>query len=210
MKHKGESGTKSTALHAKVLAPDDVELHDANVTDRGKTATFPRHFDAQRTLLLFPTPNAKPISEYPADSFDSVIVVDGTWRQANAILRDDYWKSFRAVTIPDRKTSFWRYQDKSETYLATIEAIYYLYHDGVSEQIKSGKSDMPAELKQLDDLLFFFKGTLRIIEKEHGDKKVEERPYSLQRTFAWSGERPMSAAERHAIRRDPKKQVSSK
>jgi len=195
-----ESATKSTAVHAKVLAREDVELHEADVKDSGTTAIFPRHFDTQRTLLLFPTPNAKPISEYPTDSFDSIIVIDGTWRQANALLRDNYWQQFRAVTIPDRKTSFWRYQNKSASYLATIEAIYYMYHDAIQAQIDKteaqiAKDNLKETLVQLDNLLFFFAHNMDIINKEHGDKAVIDRPYSLQRTFAWSGFAPRGPQE---------------
>lgn len=103
--------------------------------------------------------DAKRLEEIPRDSFDRVIVIDGTWKQANKIVRETpALKSVRKVTIAPRKTHFWRYQNLSEHHLATIEAIYYLYRE-YDEAYEGGYED-----GRYDNLLFYYRFFYNLIQ----------------------------------------------
>ncbi|KAG2203790.1 hypothetical protein INT47_012723 [Mucor saturninus] len=120
IKHELESDGKTTALHARVLAHEDVKVYNWN--------DMPEYSQPERILMLFPGPDAKKLSEIPRDSFDHMIVIDGTWKQANKIVRNTpLLQRVQKVSIEPRKTNFWRHQQISENYLSTIEAVYYLY-----------------------------------------------------------------------------------
>ncbi|KAJ2755669.1 hypothetical protein GGI19_001463 [Coemansia pectinata] len=151
VKHEGEKDGKSTALHAKVMAPEDVEIiaYSANCLD---------DVDVERTALLFPGPDATNIADMDPASFDKVIVIDGTWRQAKGMLHHcQKLRQMRKVTVNPRRTKFWRYQNFDDSYMATIEAIYFLYRDSVS----SGYNG------EYDALMYFFKYFYDFIQSEY-------------------------------------------
>ncbi|KAJ2029581.1 hypothetical protein IWW57_001657, partial [Coemansia sp. S610] len=125
VKHEGEKDGKSTALHAKVMAPEDVQVIAFSPTCLDDV-------DVERTALLYPGPDATNIADMDPASFDKVIVIDGTWRQAKGMLRHSpKLRNMRKVTVSPRRTKFWRYQNFDDSYMATIEAIYFLYRDSV-------------------------------------------------------------------------------
>ncbi|CAG8806690.1 3205_t:CDS:2, partial [Racocetra persica] len=95
IKHHKEKVGKSTVAHAKIIAPDDVEIISYS--------QMPKIENPGRMLLLFPGPNSKTLQEIPRSSFDKLLVVDGTWRQASNMAR----------TNPELKN------------IPTIEALYY-------------------------------------------------------------------------------------
>ncbi|KAF9934258.1 DTW domain-containing protein 1 [Linnemannia zychae] len=125
IKHEQERDGKSTALHAKILAPDDVEVY--------AWKEMPKYENVDRLLLLFPSPGAKKLSEIDPTSFDKLVVIDGTWEQATKMSKSDSpLLRMKRVTIAPHDTLFWRHQKKSSEHLATIEAIYYFlreYHE---------------------------------------------------------------------------------
>ncbi|KAF9912739.1 DTW domain-containing protein 1 [Linnemannia zychae] len=125
IKHEQERDGKSTALHAKILAPDHVEVY--------AWKDMPKYENVDRLLLLFPSPGAKQLSEIDPTSFDKLVVIDGTWEQANKMAKSDSpLLRMKRVTIAPHETLFWRHQKKASDHLATIEAIYYFlreYHE---------------------------------------------------------------------------------
>ncbi|KAG0295816.1 DTW domain-containing protein 1 [Linnemannia gamsii] len=125
IKHEQERDGKSTALHAKILAPDDVEVY--------AWKDMPKYENVDRLLLLFPSPGAKQLSEIDPASFDKLVVIDGTWEQANKMSKSDSpLLRMKRVTIAPHETLFWRHQRKASDHLATIEAIYFFlreYHE---------------------------------------------------------------------------------
>ncbi|XP_074863334.1 tRNA-uridine aminocarboxypropyltransferase 1 isoform X1 [Carettochelys insculpta] len=191
IKHPNETDGKSTAVHAKLLAPEDVTIY-----------TYPciPDYEGQRheIALIFPGPNSvsvkdialylqkhvkhissgnggdssaepclkkakietkedKNLSEYNSNSrsedivLKKVIFIDSTWNQTNKIITDERLQGLLQIELKTRKTCFWRRQKgKPDTYLATIEAIYYFlveYHQEVLKESYKG---------QYDNLLFFF------------------------------------------------------
>uniref|UniRef100_A0A3Q3G170 tRNA-uridine aminocarboxypropyltransferase 1 n=1 Tax=Kryptolebias marmoratus TaxID=37003 RepID=A0A3Q3G170_KRYMA len=163
IKHPNETDGKSTAVHAKILAPNDVTIY-----------TYPciPEFDREKVVLVFPGPQAVSVQDMlqclrdrsTNRSHDScgprpkrlrteevqgstqsepewvsgsrvaplqkVVFIDSTWNQTNKISTDERLQGLVQVELKTRKTCFWRSQKgKPDTYLATIEAIYYFLKD---------------------------------------------------------------------------------
>lgn len=189
IKHPNESDGKSTAIHAKILAPDDVNIY-----------TYPciPEYDRDTVVLVFPGPRAVTVqnmiqslterSQDPAaeprrkrfkkgpDSADcpthgegaeskalppqKVVFIDSTWNQTNKISTDERLQDLLQVELKTRKTCFWRHQKgKPDTYLATIEAIYYFlrdFHELCLDQVYSG---------EYDNMLFFYSFLHSVVNK---------------------------------------------
>lgn len=82
--------------------------------------------------------------------FERVLFIDSTWNQVKSICTDERLKDLTKIKLCKHRTLFWRYQRQSDSYLATIEAIYYFlveYHETVLSLKYEG---------QYDNLLYFF------------------------------------------------------
>lgn len=103
-----------------------------------------------------------------------MIVIDGTWKQANKMVRaTPLLQKVQKVTIEPRKTYFWRFQNISVNYLSTIEAIYYLYVEyAQTYQLKEGEQYDG----RYDNLLFYYKYLYDLIQYSYskGPKKDKE------------------------------------
>lgn len=199
IKHPNETDGKSTAIHAKILAPTDVTIY-----------TYPiiPEFEKDRAVLVFPGPGAVTVqnmlqnlidrsdscsrdalqpcrkrlkserievaavnppsgtpdeergSESRALPLQRVVFIDSTWNQTNKISTDERLQDLLQVELKTRKTCFWRHQKgKPDTYLATIEAIYYFlkdFHEHCLAQEYNG---------EYDNLLFFYSYLHSLVNK---------------------------------------------
>ncbi|KAJ7409465.1 hypothetical protein WISP_114824 [Willisornis vidua] len=208
IKHPNEIDGKSTAVHAKLLAPDDVTIY--------KYPCIPEYEEERHEIaLIFPGPNSvsvkdlafhlqkhspkgvcnsdddcskepvlkqakiEPKEEKPPDECISgsrnegtrlkrILFIDSTWNQTKKIITDERLQGLLQIELKTRKTCFWRHQKgKPDTYLSTIEAIYYFLVDYHQEILKENYQG------QYDNLLFFFsfmytliKNAKRCAEKE--------------------------------------------
>jgi len=152
VKHPGEVEGKSTAVHAKLLARDHVNIHIwPDIPDYTK----------EQAVLVFPGKESKSMEYYRSSSlsncdnvfpFTKIVFIDSTWNQCHKICQDSRIHSLPQIMIKSRQTLFWRYQSgKPKEYLSTIEAIYYLCVD--FDNILLGNT----YCGQYDNLLFFFK-----------------------------------------------------
>ncbi|XP_029172787.1 DTW domain-containing protein 1 [Nylanderia fulva] len=135
IKHAHEIDGKSTAIHAVILAPEDVKIYTY--------PDFPDITNKEETVLIFPSKSAQTVSvealfakrreqnDILANGTESVfpikraIFIDSTWQQTKAIYKDQRLRELRCVILKSRISQFWRYQKKSPRwYLATIEAIH--------------------------------------------------------------------------------------
>lgn len=198
IKHPNETDGKSTAVHAKLLAPDSVNIY-----------TYPciPEYEGRdhEVVLVFPGPQSVSIKDVSfhlqkriesksrdqADDLDMpprklmrtkaeegcdlnehmgqgpelkrVVFIDSTWSQTNQITSDERLRELLQVELKTRKTCFWRHQKgKPDTFLSTIEAIYYFlvdYHSAVQKEKYRG---------QYDNLLFFYSFMYRLIKKARG------------------------------------------
>lgn len=204
IKHPNETDGKSTAIHAKILAPGDVTIY-----------TYPciPDYEKDKVVLVFPGPGAVSVqdmmqclhdqndskSRYPFDEpctkrlksathaaenpgsetpdeakgFESgsyplqrVVFIDSTWNQTNKISTDERLQDLLRVELKMRKTCFWRRQKgKPDTYLATIEAIYYFlkdFHEHCLTKEYNG---------EYDNLLFFYSYLHSVINKAKSEAK---------------------------------------
>ncbi|XP_040198565.1 tRNA-uridine aminocarboxypropyltransferase 1 [Rana temporaria] len=93
------------------------------------------------------------------DCLKKVVFIDSTWNQTNKILSDERLQGLAAVEMTERKTCFWRHQKGTpDTYLSTIEAIYYFmvdYHIQILEKDYHG---------EYDNLLFFYSFMYKLVK----------------------------------------------
>ncbi|XP_061451805.1 tRNA-uridine aminocarboxypropyltransferase 1 isoform X2 [Rhineura floridana] len=199
IKHPNETDGKSTAVHAKLLASEDVTIY-----------TYPCIPDYEEmrheSALIFPGPNSVSVNDIPQclqnkfkkndcdknkDSsaepvlkcakiepgsnsnlgdhkfhsmsknavLKKIVFIDSTWNQTNKIITDERLQGLLQIELKSRKTCFWRHQKgKPETYLSTIEAIYYFLVDYHKELLKEKYEG------QYDNLLFFFSFMYKLIK----------------------------------------------
>ncbi|XP_071804032.1 tRNA-uridine aminocarboxypropyltransferase 1-like [Asterias amurensis] len=109
-------------------------------------------------------------------AYDRVIFIDSTWNQFGVIIRDERLAEFKRVILTSRTTTFWRTQlKKPDTYLATIEAIYYFlvdYHKIMLQRPYSG---------QYDNLLFFYSFLHGLVKKAEQLKEPKKRRVQKKR-----------------------------
>lgn len=203
IKHPNETDGKSTAIHAKILAPSDVTIY-----------TYPciPDYDKGKVVLVFPGPEAVSVedmmqrlhdqtdrrSRYYSDEprvkrlksekvesatrtaensesgtpdeanglesklspLERVVFIDSTWNQTNKISTDERLQGLLRVELTMRKTCFWRRQKgKPDTYLATIEAIYYFLTDFHKHCLA------PEYNGEYDNLLFFYSYLHSVVHK---------------------------------------------
>jgi len=155
VKHHREVEGKSTAVHAVVLAPEDVTMF-----------TFPHipDYSQEKALLVFPNDTSKSLQQIVEDTcmkseieghdfpFTKIVFIDSTWNQCYGMLQDERLAGLPTVKISSRNTIFWRYQKgKPKDFLATIEAIYYFLVDFHNIALRK------SYLGEYDNILFLFK-----------------------------------------------------
>ncbi|KAH0619976.1 hypothetical protein JD844_014457 [Phrynosoma platyrhinos] len=184
IKHPNETDGKSTAVHAKLLAPEDVTIY-----------TYPCIPDYEETkheiALIFPGPNSILVNDIVlslqnkckknvGNDKDGDSAIEPALKSARVELGDDcnldeqqldsrskntllkkiiFIDRLLQIELKSRKTCFWRHQKgKPDTYLSTIEAIYYFlvdYHKDLLKEKYEG---------QYDNLLFFFSFMYKLIK----------------------------------------------
>ncbi|XP_043260443.1 tRNA-uridine aminocarboxypropyltransferase 1 [Colletes gigas] len=176
IKHAREIDGKSTAIHAAVLAPDDVRIYTY--------PDFPEILDKEKTVLIFPSQTGISIESLFENKFKQgnnriinrtkntfpikrAIFIDSTWHQTKTIYKDQRLRDLQCVILKSRISQFWRHQKKSPRwYLATIEAIHQFLvelHTCAFGTIEgyTDIEDIPETDQrykgQYDNLLYFFK-----------------------------------------------------
>ncbi|XP_068954121.1 tRNA-uridine aminocarboxypropyltransferase 1 [Petaurus breviceps papuanus] len=214
IKHPHETDGKSTAAHAKLLAPEDVNLYTY--------PCIPEYEERKHEIaLVFPGPNSISVEDIsfhlhkhiPSntlynsknDSSDKlpkkrqkmeveengdaedgsrrdgtllkkVVFIDSTWNQTHKIIADERLQGLLQVELKTRKTCFWRHQKgKPDTFLSTIEAIYYFlvdYHTAILKEKYKG---------QYDNLMFFYSFMYQLIKnaKNSAGKQQENSTVNL-------------------------------
>eukprot|EP00048_Salpingoeca_helianthica_P001432 m.49129 g.49129 ORF g.49129 m.49129 type:complete len:309 (+) comp11455_c0_seq1:150-1076(+) len=152
VKHPLELQSKSTAVHAKILARESVDIHSY--------PDFPPIEDPSTMLLAFPSKDATDVSQVDyTKKYTSIVFVDSTWFQAKQIVRDQRFAGMPHVKIQDIHTGFWRVQrNKPVTHLATIEAIYHFFR-----QMHTPMTGQPYD-GRFDNILFLFAYNYNLIQ----------------------------------------------
>lgn len=172
VKDKRELDGKSTVIHAKILADKDTSFHTFDRTVGADGGLDVSKFDPKTSVILFPSPDSKPVEAIDWSQVKQVVVLDGTWQQAKAMCNT----SALIDSIPkvhlstSHKTCFWRYQNLGPHCLSTIEAIYYFYHEYLVHRNES--------VDGLDDLLFFFSFFYHMVQdnyKANPDRQIHTK-----------------------------------
>ena len=152
--HPTEKVAKSTALAATILAPENTNwIVYPDVPD----------YDENETLLLFPSPDAKPLSEIEnLQQYKRIVCIESVWKKAKVVASNKNITKLKKVVIQSHETVFWRYQSLGKSNLATIEAIYYFYREWY-DAMKYPYSG------QVDDLLYFYCYQYKKIQKHYKD-----------------------------------------
>ncbi|XP_069835550.1 tRNA-uridine aminocarboxypropyltransferase 1-like [Dendropsophus ebraccatus] len=142
--------------------PSAVSLKDGlqYLTRYNENKVFPKP-DVKRPRLDTDTGDKdkdRKAAEENVSYLKKVVFIDSTWNQTNKIISDERLQGLVSVELTERKTCFWRHQKGSpDTYLSTIEAIYYFmldFHTQILEKDYSG---------EYDNLLFFFSFMSKLI-----------------------------------------------
>ncbi|ORZ36714.1 DTW domain-domain-containing protein, partial [Catenaria anguillulae PL171] len=156
-KHNQERKGKSTALHVKVLCPNESNVW----TYPQDVERYTAQADPEKTLVLYPSARAQPISAIDPSSFTHIVVLDGTWYQAHQMARDTPLlqdSRVRHVSFASPpQTKFWRHQQKGGDHLATIEAMWWLVREFMVAHRPS------EDYHRYDDLLWYFTFTYQRI-----------------------------------------------
>ncbi|PRW45219.1 DTW domain-containing 1 [Chlorella sorokiniana] len=133
----GETSTRSTALHAALLAPAQVRVfrHDAGSSRRRcdpLDLQLP-DWDAATTAVLFPEgPNTPAVGSSSCPPFQTLVVLESSWRKAKGLLAHPQLARLPRVQLPPEACGgsefTWRRGDGSfrgsvEGGMSSIEAI---------------------------------------------------------------------------------------
>eukprot|EP00771_Trimastix_marina_P001743 gnl/Trimastix_PCT/2837.p1 GENE.gnl/Trimastix_PCT/2837~~gnl/Trimastix_PCT/2837.p1 ORF type:complete len:259 (+),score=14.76 gnl/Trimastix_PCT/2837:59-835(+) len=150
--HPQEKKEKSTALHACVLCPEKVQLCE------WPDGIPP--FDPNETVLLFPSEDACTLDQLDLSRIRRLVVVDSTWAKTFAVCHHPHLLPLPKVAIPSQRTLFWRHQRKSDTHLATIEAIYYFFRSYAEALHGTYRGEF-------DNLLWYYAYMYRRVQHEY-------------------------------------------
>lgn len=119
---------KSTAPHAKVLAPQDVEIIQYPPEKEGETLPA---YTREDTLVVYPTYESETLAELAPEELQSVktlVFIDCPWQKAPVILHDPALANLRSVKLakPPLESKFWRYHKAGKGCVSTIEGLCVL------------------------------------------------------------------------------------
>lgn len=113
------------------------------------------------------TADSGPLLPSEVFPYEHIVFIDSTWRQCRKIYLDDRLKALKCLVLNTRNTNYWRFQrEKPDTYLATIEAIYYFFVDYNQHVL------CKPYLGQYDNLLYFFVYYYKMIHRLYSREKL--------------------------------------
>ncbi|XP_023394826.1 tRNA-uridine aminocarboxypropyltransferase 1 isoform X2 [Loxodonta africana] len=206
IKHPKETDGKSTAVHAKLLAPEFVDIYtypcipEYEEKDHEVALVFPgpksvsikdisshlqkrirnngsgKNDDPDKPSVKRKKAEGQDVcdfseSKWKGTTLKRIIFIDSTWNQTNKIFTDERLQGLLQVELKSRKTCFWRHQKgKPDTFLSTIEAIYYFLVDYHTDILKE------KYIGQYDNLLFFYSFMYQLVKNVRcsGDKETRK------------------------------------
>ncbi|KAI9923272.1 hypothetical protein PsorP6_000254 [Peronosclerospora sorghi] len=150
---------KSTAPHAKVLAPQDVEI----IPYPPASDTVLPRYTRDNAVIVYPSFKAITMDEINVDELRDIrtlIFIDCPWQKAPVIMTHPAIANLRYVKLarPPKESKFWRYHNAGAGCVSTIEAIQMMLEE-YTAAMKKARTSLPEryEAARLPDLLFFFK-----------------------------------------------------
>lgn len=205
LQHPRELKSKSSAIHAKVIAGSSVQIVQYDTKEMDELM---QNVNKENAILLYPDAKAWSLHELLENlltkeneketkdqtnsipihqsqtkqqlspqsdrelcikKLEYVVFIDSTWQQSGKIFRDDRVHTLTHVKIKTQKTAFWRYQNKGNEFLATIEAIYWLYREYYTAKYQK------EYINEYDDLLLLYKYQFDLIQSTYIKNKKSFR-----------------------------------
>lgn len=160
IKHPMEKNGKSSALHCKIVAPEQTRVFDIPDVHDYRTDTGE---ERNGTCVIFPSSSAISMEEFVKErgAVRRIIVLDCTWFQTGVMQKVPQIQGLQHVSLRQYRTIFWRPQHKvPDSGLATIEAIYFALRE-YQALTKEGPYG-----GEFDDLLFWFFHTKRLVDEK--------------------------------------------
>ena len=155
-----EERRKSTGLHAKVLAPEHVDIYSPD-------DAIPE-FNPATTVVAFPSAQSTTWAEMEnLDKVETLLLLCCPWQQYHRLLELPQLSGLRHVRIAKvpQASEFWRVPTKDEGHLSTIEALARLVEEyeeattassACSSSAAAEQPPGPAQQQQRSPLLFLF------------------------------------------------------
>ncbi|CAI6357233.1 unnamed protein product [Macrosiphum euphorbiae] len=187
IKHSREIAGKSTAIHAALLAPNDVTIYIY--------PDMPRYTEDDKVILVYPGKSAVTLQDFYSSNkkqedsevhtkkntshkfMTHALFIDSTWNQSNGILKDPIISELPCIKLQIRLSQFWRHQKGSPRwFLATIEAIHQLLVEFTETDVEANEPP-----QNYDNMLFFFRFMYEKIHQlyEHDKLKSYRRPMNI-------------------------------
>eukprot|EP01084_Bolivina_argentea_P190809 327784_1 len=125
IRHPKEKVNVCSSVHGCVIAPYNIKMYEyPNI----------QNYECNDGIyLLYPSKEAiflDEISVFERLKINKIIVIESKWDTRRWSGNKQIYKHKNLINLPhckmrNRQTVYWRFQDKSKEYLATIEAIYY-------------------------------------------------------------------------------------
>lgn len=119
---------KSTAPHAKILAPHNVEIiqYPLETTQADGEPAAPLMYTREDTVVVYPSYESETLADLTAEDLQklkTLVFIDCPWQKAPAILQDPALANVRCVKLakPPLESNFWRYHTAGKGCVSTIE-----------------------------------------------------------------------------------------
>ncbi|XP_020833934.1 tRNA-uridine aminocarboxypropyltransferase 1 isoform X2 [Phascolarctos cinereus] len=163
------------------VSVEDISLHlhkhiPSNALDSNKNDSSDKLPNKRQKMEVEENGDAEDGNKRDGNLLKKVVFIDSTWNQTHKIITDERLQGLLQVELKTRKTCFWRHQKgKPDTFLSTIEAIYYFlvdYHTAVLKEKYKG---------QYDNLMFFYSFMYQLIKnaKSSSGKQQENSAINL-------------------------------
>ncbi|XP_035659352.1 tRNA-uridine aminocarboxypropyltransferase 1-like [Branchiostoma floridae] len=170
---KGKDKPQNTEK-TQTITPESTDTENGREEKQDNTAAQEEDVEKQSGEVREPPLKKQRTEERVSAPFERVIFIDSTWNQTHRIFTTNDSKvkaqidallSLQCVILKNHITHFWRHQrDKPDTFLATVEAIYYFlreFHDIFVGVVYDGR---------YDNLLYFFSFMFQIVQKSKQEK----------------------------------------
>lgn len=174
LQHPRESRVAiNTARIARLCLPS-AEIHVGIAWDSGSEVAKTLEDPSRKPILLYPGPGARDIRELATDRPVTLVVVDGTWSQSRAVMRNSPLLAGlpRFAFVPDRGSEYRIRREPRPDYVSTIEALVHVL--GVLE----GRDELPDRLMRPFRAMVDFQ--LSCVEHEHAPR-ARVRPKHKER-----------------------------
>ena len=167
IRHPKEMVNVCSSVHGCIVAPNYVKMYEF--------PNIPQTLNEEKGVyLLYPSEKSTFLDEMDLSKVEKIVVIESRWRGNTPIYQHKQLRDLPHCKIRNRETLYWRYQEKSLEYLATIEAIYYGIIDCFNAKQKDKQYD-----GEYDDLLMLFAHNHKKIQRQSNNDDKKHRFWTI-------------------------------